>query len=131
LGFPVIDINVDDDQLEDRIDDALQQFRNYHYDGTVEEYLAVKVTQSIPASERQRFRTGTLTVMPIKLYEGGGRWTTVGYEGNTIKLSIGLTLYVSSLKCESLYCPDSRSFRISSFDLRFFSLIVPTESISF
>ena len=34
LGFPVIDINVDDDQLEDRIDDALQYFSNYHYDGT-------------------------------------------------------------------------------------------------
>lgn len=32
LGFPVVDINVDDDQLEDRIDDALQHFSNYHYD---------------------------------------------------------------------------------------------------
>lgn len=44
LGFPVIDINVDDDQLDDRIDDALQYFRNYHYDGTEELYLAHKVT---------------------------------------------------------------------------------------
>jgi len=44
LGFPVIDINVDDDQLEDRIDDALQQFQNYHYDGTERVYLAQKVT---------------------------------------------------------------------------------------
>ena len=26
LGKPVIDINVDEDQLEDRIDDALQYF---------------------------------------------------------------------------------------------------------
>lgn len=44
LGFPVIDINVDDDQLEDRIDDALQKFRDYHYDGTEEIYLAHQVT---------------------------------------------------------------------------------------
>ena len=44
LGFPVIDINVDDDQLEDRIDDALQKFREYHYDGTEEIYLAHQVT---------------------------------------------------------------------------------------
>jgi hypothetical protein len=44
LGFPVIDINVDDDQLEDRIDDALQKFRDYHYDGTEEIYLAHAVT---------------------------------------------------------------------------------------
>lgn len=44
LGFPVIDINVDDDQLEDRIDDALQKYREYHYDGTEEIYLAHMVT---------------------------------------------------------------------------------------
>ena len=46
LGFPVIDINVDEDQLQDRIDDALQLFREYHYDGTEMIYLAQKVTQS-------------------------------------------------------------------------------------
>lgn len=45
LGFPVIDINVDDDQLDDRIDDALQMFHDYHYDGTETMYLAHKVTQ--------------------------------------------------------------------------------------
>lgn len=44
LGFPVIDINVDDDQLDDRIDDALTKFRDYHYDGTEEVYLAHQVT---------------------------------------------------------------------------------------
>lgn len=44
LGFPVIDINVDDDQLDDRIDDALSKFRDYHYDGTEELYLAHPVT---------------------------------------------------------------------------------------
>lgn len=51
LGFPVIDINVDDDQVEDRIDDALQKYRDYHYDGTTEEYLAVKVTQAMKNSQ--------------------------------------------------------------------------------
>lgn len=44
LGFPVIDINVDDDQLEDRIDEALQKFADFHYDGTEEIYLAHEVT---------------------------------------------------------------------------------------
>ena len=34
LGFPVIEINVDDDQVDDRIDDALAFFNDYHYDGT-------------------------------------------------------------------------------------------------
>jgi hypothetical protein len=44
LGFPVIDLNLDDDQIDDRIDDALQKFRDYHYDGTEEVYLAHQVT---------------------------------------------------------------------------------------
>jgi hypothetical protein len=33
LGYPVLDINVDEDQLQDRIDDALEYYRDYHYDG--------------------------------------------------------------------------------------------------
>ena len=33
LGFGVIDINVSDDQVDDRIDEALQYFIQYHYDG--------------------------------------------------------------------------------------------------
>ena len=44
LGFPVIDINTDDDQLEDRIDDALSKYKEFHYDGTEEIYLAHQVT---------------------------------------------------------------------------------------
>ena len=34
LGSPVIQINVDDEQVEDRIDDALRYFSEYHFDGT-------------------------------------------------------------------------------------------------
>jgi hypothetical protein len=34
LGFPVIEINVDDDQVDDRIDEGLSFWRDYHYDGT-------------------------------------------------------------------------------------------------
>jgi len=38
LGFPVIDINVDDDQVQDRIDDALQYWQDYHFDGLQKVY---------------------------------------------------------------------------------------------
>lgn len=44
LGFPVIDINVDDDQVEDRIDDALQFYQDYHYDAVQKVYLKHKVS---------------------------------------------------------------------------------------
>ena len=39
LGKPVIEINVDEDQLEDRLDESLQYFAQYHYDGVQRAYL--------------------------------------------------------------------------------------------
>ena len=44
LGKPVIDINVDADQIEDRIDEAVQYFAQYHTDGVERMYLKYKVT---------------------------------------------------------------------------------------
>ncbi len=44
LGEPVIDINVDDEQVEDRIDDALKYYQDYHFDGTERVLLQHQVT---------------------------------------------------------------------------------------
>jgi hypothetical protein len=38
LGKPVIEINVDDDQVEDRIDETLRYYWDYHFDGTEKLY---------------------------------------------------------------------------------------------
>ena len=45
LGFGVIDINVSDAQVDDRIDEALQYFAQYHYDGIEKMYLKYQITQ--------------------------------------------------------------------------------------
>ena len=44
LGAPVIEINVDIDQLEDRTDDTLQLFQEYHTDAVVRTFLKHQVT---------------------------------------------------------------------------------------
>ena len=44
LGFPVIEINIDDDQVDDRIDEALKYYWDYHYDGTEKMYYKYKLT---------------------------------------------------------------------------------------
>lgn len=44
LGAPVVDINIDEEQLQDRIDDALLYYRDYHFDGTEKVYLKFEVT---------------------------------------------------------------------------------------
>jgi hypothetical protein len=45
LGHPVIEINLDDDQIEDRIDDAFQFYREYHYDAVEMVYLKHQRTE--------------------------------------------------------------------------------------
>ena len=47
LGKPVIEINVDDDQVEDRIDEALEVYQDYHYDATVKTYKKFVIDYSV------------------------------------------------------------------------------------
>jgi len=44
LGEPVVEINIDDSQIEDRVDEALEYWRQYHFDGIERVYLKQKVT---------------------------------------------------------------------------------------
>lgn len=46
LGYPVIEINIDDSQLEDRLDDALLLFSEMHYDGAERVFLPKQITQT-------------------------------------------------------------------------------------
>ena len=47
LGFPVLEINIDDDQLEDRVDEAFKFYREYHYDAVESVYLKEQITASL------------------------------------------------------------------------------------
>lgn len=46
LGSDVLEINTSDDQLEDRIDEALQYWREFHDDAVSDEYFIHQVTQT-------------------------------------------------------------------------------------
>ena len=51
LGAPVIEINVDDDQIEDRIDEAFAFYREFHYDAVELVYLKAEVTSNVLAQQ--------------------------------------------------------------------------------
>jgi len=44
LGHPVIQINVEDSQVDDRIDEALEYYRDYHFDATEKLYFKHQIT---------------------------------------------------------------------------------------
>ncbi len=45
LGAPVLEINIDDDQIDDAVDDAIQLFNERHFDGVERMFLKYKITQ--------------------------------------------------------------------------------------
>jgi hypothetical protein len=46
LGAPVLEINIDEDQIEDRVDEALQFYQEYHSDAVVRTFIKHQVTQT-------------------------------------------------------------------------------------
>ena len=70
LGKPVIDVNVDPDQCDDRIDDALQYFAEYHMDGVERMYLKYKMT----ADQITRARTDGTTSVTDTVDNSGGAY---------------------------------------------------------
>jgi hypothetical protein len=46
LGEPVVEINVDDSQIEDRIDEAIHYWQQYHWDGVEKLYMKAQITAS-------------------------------------------------------------------------------------
>ena len=68
LGAPVLEINVDATQLEDRLDEALEYWNLYHYEGVEQMYLKQKINASI-------LNVGGATSIPVistKLKNGTG-----------------------------------------------------------
>ena len=59
LGAPVLEINVDDDQIDDLVDDAIQYFNERHYDGVEKMYLKYKITQDDVDRGKAKGTTGT------------------------------------------------------------------------
>jgi hypothetical protein len=45
LGDPVVEINVDEDQLEDRVDEAIQYWQEFHSDATIKTYVKHLITE--------------------------------------------------------------------------------------
>lgn len=82
LGAPVLEINVDDDQLEDRIDEALEYWRLYHHEGVEKVYLKHQIKGSrlfITTATASQFTIGTVVTGQLS----GAKATVVEEKGTT------------------------------------------------
>lgn len=71
LGDPVIEINVDPDQIEDRVDEALQYYQEYHDDATVRTYLKHQITSTDIANEYITLPSSVLFLSHLFPIKGG------------------------------------------------------------
>ena len=71
LGEPVIEINIDDDQVEDKVDDAIQMYQEFHSDATYRTYVKHQITQTdidneyIPVSSDILYISNVFPINPL------------------------------------------------------------------
>ena len=65
LGSPVTEINVDDDQVSDRIDDAIEFFQEYHFDGVEKVFLKHTITQTDITNEYIDVADAVISVLRV------------------------------------------------------------------
>jgi len=64
LGAPVLEINIDQDQIEDRVDEALQFYQEYHSDAIYRDFFKHELTQQDVDNEFIPIPDEILTVYP-------------------------------------------------------------------
>jgi hypothetical protein len=119
LGAPVLEINVDEDQLEDRLDEALEYWREYHYDGIEQIYMK----HQIRASE---ITLSTAVATNFQLAEkitGVTSGATAEVCKETTRLSNGTLLLVKDVMGtftagETITSPSGATATLSSITLR-------------
>jgi hypothetical protein len=82
LGAPVLEINVDDDQIDDLVDDAIQYFNERHYDGVERMYLKYQISQDDVNRGAAKNKTGVgiVTTTGTSNITGYGSTTFSFYE---------------------------------------------------
>ena len=93
LGAPVLEINVDEDQLEDRLDEALEYWRQYHPDGTEQIYMK----HQIRASEMTLTTSVAENFVLAEIVTGGTSGATAEVVRETTRFSTGTLLLVKKV----------------------------------
>lgn len=93
LGSPVLEINVDEDQLEDRLDEALEYWRLYHPDGTEQIYMK----HQIRASEMTLTTNVAQNFVLAEIVTGSVSGATAEVVRETTRVSTGTLLLVKKV----------------------------------
>ena len=126
LGAPVLEINVDDDQIDDLVDDAIQLFNERHFDGVERMYLKYEITQGdidrgigaeVPGEDTPNSKTGVgivTTTTTSTSIPGYGTTTTTFYENSNF-----LQIPESVVGVNKIFKFDTSSISGSMFSIKY------------
>ena len=105
LGAPVITIDVDPDQVEDRVDDALDRYGDYHYDGTSREYFAHQITADDITNNYLTVPNDILFVQDV--IDGGIMGTLLQPMGDPRASWLGFNPFTNTMAGSNVYASSS------------------------
>jgi len=117
LGAPVLEVNVDDDQVDDLLDDALQLFNERHFDGVERMYLKYKLTQDDIDRGKADPTTGVgivTTTASSTNVSGMGTITSTWYENSNF-----LQVPDSVIGVEKIFKFDSSTISSGMFSVKY------------
>jgi hypothetical protein len=132
LGEPVVEVNVDDIQLEDRVDEALEYWRQYHWDGAEKMYMK----HVISASELHLATSNGADFAIAETVTGGTSGATAEVTRERTRESSGTTVIVKkvvgtfavnetitgSVTGTTATLDDTLAFTLGSYDKRYIEI---------
>jgi len=121
LGAPVLEINVDDDQIDDAVDDGIQMFNERHFDGVERMYLKYQISQDEIDRGTARNDSGTTNTAGIVTTTGtstaiSGYGTTTS---NWYETSNFIQVPDSVVGIEKIFKFDSSSISSGMFSIKY------------
>ena len=121
LGAPVLEINLDHDQIDDMVDDALQYFQERHFDGVEEMFLKHEFTQD--EIDRGKAHTGPNTSNTAGIVTTTGSSTAISGYGSTTSTFVENSNFIqvpdSVIGIEKIFKFDSSSISGGMFSIKY------------
>ena len=121
LGAPVLEINVDDDQIDDLVDDAIQLFNERHFDGVERMYLKYQFTQD--DIDRGSARSDSHSTNTAGIVTTTGTSTAISGYGTTTASFVENSNFIqvpdSVIGIEKIFKFDSSSISAGMFSIKY------------
>ena len=107
LGWPSIDLNLSDDAIEDRIDEALGYFIDFYYDGSEKSYLQYAITQT--DIDNQYITLPDNVIGAVGIFDLGSLYSTGDIFNITYQIALNDLMESHELQYDSLLHGDDAS----------------------